>query len=60
MLYYKQGELLGVEDIFENDEFVLMKATYQRNSFRIAELSVGLKDYTGDIVRIVDVDTKIL
>ncbi|MDE5985405.1 MAG: hypothetical protein K2H13_09145 [Eubacterium sp.] len=60
MLYFKQGELLGVEDIFENDEFVLMKATYQRNSFKIAELSVGLKDDNGDIIRIIDVDTKVL
>lgn len=60
MFYFKQGELLGIEDVFENDELVLMKATYQKNSFKIVEISVGLKDADGDIVRIVDVDKKLI
>ncbi|MDE6470012.1 MAG: hypothetical protein K2L19_03200 [Eubacterium sp.] len=53
-------ELISIEDIFENDEFVLMKAIYKKNAFRISVLSVGLKDGLGDIVRIVDVEERYL
>lgn len=44
----------NVHDIFENDELVLMKALYSHSS----ELSVGLKDGAGDIVRIVTICKK--
>lgn len=53
-------ELISVEDIFENDELVLMKAIYKKNSFRISILSVGFKDESGDIIRIKDVEERYL
>lgn len=60
MLYFKQGELLNVEDLFENDELVLTRAIYQRNADKCAMISVGFKDTDGDIVRMIDVDIKAL
>lgn len=60
MLYFKQVELLNVEDLFENDELVLTKAIYQKNSFKTVLISVGFKDTDGDIIRMVDVDIKAL
>lgn len=53
-------ELISIEDIFENDELVLMKAVYKKGVFKISVLSVGFKDETGDIVRIVDVEERYL
>lgn len=58
MYFEEKKELISVEDIFENDELVLMKAIYKKNSLHIKVLSVGFKDESGDIVRIVDVDKK--
>ncbi|MDE6767662.1 MAG: hypothetical protein K2J35_05665 [Eubacterium sp.] len=53
-------ELVSIEDIFENDEFVVMKAIYKKNSFHISVLSVGFKDASGDIVCIKDVEERYL
>ena len=53
-------ELIDVEDIFENDELVLMKATFVRNSETVIDTSVGIKDDEGDIVRIITVNKKVL
>ncbi len=53
-------ELVSVEDIFENDELVLMKATFKPSYDKIVRTSVGIKDETGDIVKIITVDEKIL
>ncbi|MGN1420434.1 MAG: hypothetical protein ACI4XC_02825 [Eubacterium sp.] len=51
-----QTELFDIEDIFENDEYVLIKATYKSENGKSVITSVGIKDETGDIVKIVDVD----
>lgn len=51
-----QTELFDIEDIFENDEYVLIKATYKSKNGKSVITSVGIKDETGDIVKIVDVD----
>lgn len=53
-------ELISIEDIFENDELVLMKAVYKKGVFKISVLSVGFKDESGDIIRIVDVEERYL
>lgn len=53
-------ELIEVEDIFENDELVLMKATFKPSYDKIVRTSVGIKDETGDIVKIITVDEKFL
>ena len=60
MADFKDEELTGVEDIFENDELVLMKATFIRNSETVVETAVGIKDTAGDIVRIITVNKKVL
>ncbi len=60
MADFKDEELTGVEDIFENDELVLMKATFIRNSETVIETAVGIKDTVGDIVRIITVNKKVL
>lgn len=53
-------ELVAVEDIFENDELVLMKATFKPSYDKIVRTSVGIKDETGDIFKIITVDEKFL
>lgn len=40
-------ELVSVEDIFENDELVLMKATFKPTYDKIVRTSVGVKDEKG-------------
>lgn len=53
-------DLVAVEDVFENDEFVLMKATFKPSCDKIVRTSVGIKDETEDIVKIITVDEKFL
>ncbi len=53
-------ELMDVEDIFENDELVIMKATFVRNSETVIETAVGIKDSSGDIVRIITISSKVI
>lgn len=53
-------ELISVEDLFENDELVLMKAIYKKGVFKISVLSLGFKDEIGDIVRVKDIEEKYL
>lgn len=60
MLDFENEELISVEDIFENEEFVLMKAIYKSDCDKISRTSVGIKDKNGDIVKIIDVDEKYL
>lgn len=57
---FEKEKLIGVEDIFENDELVLMKATYEPNYNQVVRTAVGIKDENGDIIRIVNVNEKFL
>lgn len=59
MIIYDK-KLIDVEDIFENDDVVLMKSTYKAAHFMVEQLSVGIKDSNGDISKIVDVSEKII
>ncbi len=49
-------ELIQIEDVLENDEYVLIKAIYAAENQSFTEISVGIKDSNGDIVKIVCVD----
>lgn len=49
-------ELIQIEDVLENDEYVLIKAIYIAENQSFTEISVGIKDQSGDIVKIVNVD----
>lgn len=49
------AELIDVKDIYENNELVLMKATFGNPLFKIVRTDVGLKDDEGDIVDIITV-----
>ncbi len=49
-------ELIQIEDVLENDEYVLIKAIYIAENQSFTEISVGIKDSNGDIVKIVCVD----
>lgn len=51
----KNAELLNVNDIFENNELVLMKATFGNDYFNFVRTDVGLKNDDGDIVDIITV-----
>lgn len=51
MIIYDE-ELLDTEDIFENDEIVLMKSTFKSKFFIIQKLAVGVKNENGEIVEI--------
>ena len=59
MIIYDE-ELIDTEDIFENEEVVLMKSTFKSKFFSIQKLAVGVKNENGDIVKIIDVSEKIL
>lgn len=48
-------ELINVNDIFENNELVLMKATFGNSFFSIIRTDIGLKDENGDIADIITV-----
>ncbi len=52
---YFEEELIKTEDVFENDELVVIKATFVRNSVTVIDTAVGIKDSSGDIVKIVTV-----
>lgn len=60
MHFEESKELIDIEDILENDEYVLMRATYKKNSFNTSVLSLGFKDDLGDIVKILDIEEKCL
>lgn len=49
-------ELIQIEDVLENNEYVLIKAIYIAENQSFTEISVGIKDLNGDIVKIVCVD----
>lgn len=59
MIIYDK-ELIDIEDVFENDEVLLMKSTYKAKHFSVELLSVGVKNENGDIVKIVDISEKII
>ena len=52
----KKKLLIDTEDIFENDEFVIIKAYFISAGKVETELSIGFKDGSGDIVEIVAID----
>lgn len=52
----QNDELICIEDLFENDEYVLMKAIFIINNRNITKTSVGIKEKNGDISKIVCVD----
>lgn len=56
MFSTRSDELIHIEDMFENDEYVLIKAIYIAENQRFTETSVGIKNQNGDIVNIVCVD----
>ena len=59
MFSTRSNELIHIEDVFENDEYVLIKAKYLADNQSFTETSVGIKDKSGDIVKIVCVDKSI-
>ena len=52
-------KLSEVNDIFENDELVVMKVTFEVSGQKIVNTDIGIKDSTGDIIRIVTVSSRI-
>ena len=57
---FNSEELIETEEIFANDEYVLIKATFIRNSITVVETAVGIKDKEGDIIKIITVDINTL
>lgn len=58
MPFDENEELVSIENIFENNDYVLMQATYVPKPQKIIRTSVGIKDEKGDIIEIIDVDEK--
>lgn len=56
MFVDQNNELICIEDLFENKEYVFMKATLIIKSKKTTEISVGIKDMNDDIVKIICVD----
>lgn len=59
MIIYDE-ELIDTEDIFENNEVVLIKSIFKSKLFNTQKLAVGVKNKNGDIVKIVEISEKIL
>lgn len=57
---FNEVELISVEELYENDELILMKSTFDYGDFKVIQTDVGNKDDAGDIVKIVTVDSKII
>lgn len=57
---FNDSELINVEELYENDELILMKSTFDYGEFKVIQTDVGIKDNTGDIVKIITVDSKII
>lgn len=53
---FEKKLLIDTEDIFENDEFVIIKAYFVSDSRIETELSIGFKDCSGNIIDIVTID----
>ena len=56
MFSTRSNELIHIEDIFEDNEYVLIKAIYIAENQSFTETSVGIKNQNCDIVNIVCVD----
>lgn len=56
---FNEEELISVEELYDNDELVLMKSTFDYSYFKVVQTDIGIKDDTGDIVKIITVDSKI-
>lgn len=56
---FEKKQLLDTEDIFENDEFVIIKAYFISGDNSETELSIGFKNTDGDIIKIVTIDKNI-
>lgn len=56
MFSTRSNELIHIEDIFEDNEYVLIKAIYIAENQSFTETSVGIKNQNGDIVNIVCID----
>lgn len=54
------AELENIEDLFENEEMVVTKATYTTGYARIVNLDVGVKDSEGDITEVITVKTNVI
>lgn len=57
---FNEEELISVEELYENDELILMKSIFDYGEFKVIQTDVGIKDDTGDIVKIVTVDSRIV
>lgn len=53
---FEKKLLIDTEDVFENDEFVIIKAYFVSDSRIETELSIGFKDCSGNIIDIVTID----
>lgn len=52
MFSTRSNELIHIEDIFEDNEYVLIKAIYIAENQSFTETSVGIKNQNGDIVNL--------
>ena len=55
---FNEAELISVEELYENNELILMKSTFDYGDFKVIQTDVGIKDNTGDILKIITVDSK--
>ncbi len=46
-------DLINIKDIFENEKIVVMEVLFREQGEDNLELSVGIKDNKGDIVKII-------
>ncbi|MGN1123436.1 MAG: hypothetical protein ACI4RR_03765 [Eubacterium sp.] len=54
-----EADLISVEELFENDEVILMNSTYDYGYCKIINTDVGVKTAIGEIASIVTVNSKI-
>lgn len=57
---YDEADLISIEELFENDEVVLMNSIYDYGYCKIVNTDVGVKNEAGEIASIVTVNSKII
>lgn len=51
-------ELVDICDLFENDDVVIIKATYKTEDLIIERIEAGVKEPNGDVLKIIRISEK--
>lgn len=55
---FNNSEIISVDEIFENEELVVMHTVCGDDYFKFVKTDIGIKDSSGDISKIITVNAK--